>query len=792
MNTYEYIYELVSSEFSGDASELELITDEVYSVVGESEFSSEDEFVEAVLESIPEAIAYCTASDEELELYAELDEAAPNYMFSEEEFYNADQMVFNSDEVEQDEYAFYDKRDGKRIAKDINRAGVTLGIMAPRASWMKRTWNKLSGRTPKSTVGHAWAAASSIVKSPIGQLAVGTSMVAGQNKLNDFISKKFPNFNRALHEPPTVNFSATEILEDLVAGAPTNTESKVQDRLEAIEAVALPKNTVLDAEDARDPSNNIEVSSDLKSSISDHVDAESEQNTEAPVNPKEVLNDLVALPNAVQLSYSEEQDIYAKNNNQGGFYGKDGNAVVGTLGSGSDARDYIKARMNQIKIGKKDNLWNRIVNPGANKHDGNYLKMEGLVSALRGTMVDAVTEGLLTGTYYQSLDTGLKLSNDSIKRTRSGLSALVTPTLDKLQAKLETAGSRFANWAMPDGPSGAEIIDGMSDKDATEIIKTLDTAGWLNKLTEPQRVKFLMNLSKSGVCYIDERGTLKKRNIIDRLLKMYETNPDNFFEALPGELEAIEELYKTTSLVSKDSIKTDAVYNRLKGATSYDQVKSILNDELNVVRKPLISLSELGTALSNDFISLYKTDRIYFKSVIDKIARSVETMVRANGADSLSAISRAFLRGLAMSSTESEIRRTTEKLLIANVKYFNGEYDVAPSDAEFAEEELNIEGANANVENTDVKSTDGQSTNQPSSLGMTAGYDDKDVEKEKTGEGDLAAKIKEEETPVLPVPASTNFTAVYPANQSHFSTSDIVSTQSESVCAPGFGLSALQ
>lgn len=812
---YNYLTGLVQEQFSDSTNgySRDMITQMIYTVLTEDGVNPDEEFSEAYddqLELAVSSVAEFTESTEsDLALFSVLFDAEENLgvEFSEDDItsiqedYSQCQFSDEIDEsdledaaysvvseyLDQNEYAFMPtKRDSKMISRDINSAGRELGVLYSPTRWEKIK-NQFK-KKPESTVGKLWVAGKNITKSNYGQLIAGTAMHRANIKLAEKINKytgvqqKFS----ALDELNDFFFSEAESVvaertsaDNAKANAESTQDAPVSlDKVIALADHALPKNTQPEADPTQKPEEITKTVDNINKSLEEHVRVSDNQTSEQPeTNFSEELE---------QLSYSDDDESFRKKKSSnksgtksfgGGYYlsRSDERLRPGVLGSGSDARKHIKTRISMIKGGKAS-----------------------IFEALSGTMNDAITEGLLTGVYYQSLDSGLKVGSGTIYRGYKGVEAMVKPTLDKLQSKMENAGSNFANWALPDGPSGAEIIDGMNDKEASEIVKTLDQAGWLSKLPEQARTVFLMNLSKSGVCYIDERGTLKKRNIIDKLIRDYETDPDRFFENLPGQLEEIKDLYKATALISKDSINTESVYNRLKSATSVDQVRSILIDELNVIKKPLVSLADLTISLSNDFISLMKTDKRYYRSLIDKIARSVEAMARDKGADSLSAISSSFLRNLSMSDNESEIRRTVEKLIIANIRYLNDMLGVSDT-AAFSDQELEIQGANVNMENSPVKSTGGRTNIEPANLGKTAGWNDADMEKGSTNPttdplGDAKDEALAKES-TFSVEVETEGRRPAAGSIIKLDPSKFYSPQNQAadrVNAPGFGVDAVQ
>jgi len=176
---------------------------------------------------------------------------------------------------------------------------------------------------------------------------------------------------------------------------------------------------------------------------------------------------------------------------------------------------------------------------------------------------------------------------------------------------------------------------------------------------------------------------------------------------------------------------------------------------------------------------LLKSDKNQYKYIINRIARDVEVMARKNGEDSLSAISRAFLRNLAASANEIDIRRTVEKLVISNIKYLNDLLDVK-SDS-FSEQEIDVEGGNVNMENSPVKSTGNRTGLTPSNLGKTAGWEPEEQE-----EGD-----KSETTATLEDAKDKSLDQKQFSIDEHFTQTSFSQGQaSEQVSAPGFGIGA--
>lgn len=822
---YDYLTGLVQDQFSESTNgyNQEEMTQMIYTVATEMGVDPENfdevDDKDAVETAVSNVSEFTEASAEDLALFSEMYDAETELgiEFSEEdinniqEIYSQSSFSEGSDEelaecafaaisgyLEQNEYAFLSQKDKSMIGRDIKSAAQSLGVYYKPTRWEKFKAKFSSKNKPDSTGGKLWVVGKNVAKSPYGQLVAGMAMHNANLKLAEKINKHVGTQQFSAMDALTdYFFSEAESVvaerthaDDARAKAETVEDAPVAlDKVIALADAALPQDTQPAAEDSNKKATETEIVADTDKAIDEHVKNSDKQTDEQPA----ATNFAAELESMIEFEFCEEvqenfcdaleQEVYANAENYGNGYFKnraDDDLRPGILGTGRDFRARFEATFGNVTRDAKGN----ITSARAFGKDNRFFKSGKFFDTLNSSMQDAIAEGLITGVYYQSLDSGLKIGAGTISRGYKGVEAMVKPTLDKLQDKMEAAGSKFANWALPDGPSGAEIIDGMSDKEASEIIKTLDQAGWLNKLPEQARTVFLMNLSKSGVCYIDERGTLKKRNIIDRLIRDYENDPDRFFENLPGQLEEIKDIYKATALISKDSINTEAVYNRLKSATSVEQVRSILMDELNVIKKPLVSLQDLVISLSNDFISLMKTDKKYYRSLIDKIARSVEVMARDKGADSLSAISSAFLRNLAMSDNETEIRRTTEKLVVANVRYLNDM--LGGGETTFSEQELDIEGANTNMENSPVMSTGGRTNIEPANLGKTAGWNEtemKDGSENKTTDPIGDAKDK--------VLATSSFSAgsTITLDPSTFYTPK-VSSGADRVSAPGFGMDA--
>lgn len=674
-------------------------------------------------------------------------------------------------------------REIRAMGRDVRKAGEELGILAKRSP-MQRLKLRLSPK--RSVTKTAWDTAKDITTSPLGRVAIGSGVQGIQMKaLNGIQSRVNMRNAQVMHA------SGAELVNDLFTEAEEvvaarNAEAQARADEETIAKTPIPLEKAPLANNSKEenlavghtenpipdatPQDNTETSKDFVHEVEKNLDLHDDASkTQAAEFAEEAFNGIQSLyaffwkpkEHEEAVGYLQQggergEKISPLAMGKGGYYGRENGTIgVGTLGTGAEYRSW---RANLPKNAR-----------GGIKFETNMLT---------GAMVDAITEGLLAGTYYQSLDTGLQVSSGTIKTGYKGLKALITPTLDKAQEKLERSGNKMANWALPEGPSPVDII-GMDGKDAQEVIKVLDQTNYLNKLPEQARTLFLINLSKSGICYIDEKGTLTKRTIVDKLVNTYAKNPDEFLEILPGELENIKELYQKNALVSKESINTDQIYNRLKDAKSVEQVRQILTDELNVVKKPMTSLSDLVASISNDFITLMKTDKRQFKYIINRIARDVEVMARKNGEDSLSAISRAFLRNLAAASNEIDIRRTVEKLVIANIKYLNDLLDVKTGT--FAEQEIDVEGGNVNMENSPVKSTGNRTGLTPSNIGQTAGWTEKEQEEGDTNSS--TATLEEAKDKAL--------------DQKHFSidehftqTSFAQGQSSEQVSAPGFGVSA--
>lgn len=778
---YEYLLGIVQDQFSEDKINnytKEQVTDMVYVLTTEQGLTennfSEEDAKDIISSSIDEVSEFCNISQEDLTLFEAMYAAEVEHQI---EFSDNDteiirnefsQSTFSEDEhspedcakaivanyISQEEFSdklpLLSKRDSKTIKRDLKNLAETMGVYKKK-SLGERLKDRILFRTPNSTVGKGYAAAKTVVNSPMGQLGAA---LAYQN------------------------------LQMKAANTTNKIMAKAQNQMLASAAISELEEVIFSEEvQVNEMSHATDLQNQEDANIG-NLTADWTQALEECINTNSAVTQGQLEPQAHFSEDDDYQDEYAIKTpaatqkpmlsfGNGYFKTKPEDDVrPGILGSG---REFVEWRKNLL------DKTNELKKPMYKSKTGGFALNKNFMGLLSGAMQDAVAEGILTGVYYQSLDTGLKIGSGTVARGYKGVEAIMKPTFDKLQSKLETAGSNMANWLMPDGPSASEIIDGMTDKDAIEIIKTLDQSGWLSKLNESTRDVFLMNLSKSGICYIDEKGTLKKRNIVDKLIASYQRNPDRFLEELPSRLDEIKDIYKATALISKDSINTESVYNRLKTAASEDQVRQILNDELNVVRKPLVSLSDLAISLSNDFITLMKTDKIYYKTLINKIARSVETLAREKGDDSISGISRSFLRGLALSETESEVKRTVEKLLVANIKYLNEMVNV--SDSEFAEE-LDVQGANIHMDNSPVLSTGGRSNITPANLGRTAGWSDEEQDAaEESTSTDVLNEMKEGQT--------TTFASDEYSSDDYFSqSSSATSSASDKVSAPGFGVDA--
>lgn len=827
----DYIQQNYAEDAFAGATQDEIFED-VYSVMEEYldqiDFSDEEQVGQAIDAAIDGVQALYNCSEETLHLFDNMMEAEEtldiefseddiNFMqeqFSQTQFAEGsdiDQEAFNvvKGYIEQNEFAFMpSKKEKKQMAKDVRKLHEVIGIMPKRTAWQKfKRW--ALPKKEKSTVKSAWDTAKEVTRSPLGKVASAAVIQAGQvaalNKVQRFVDRTNAKTKQLGYSTPVdlVNdlFSESEEVvaarnaeaqeraneETVAAELPVHPEDapKVNDSQET----AAPSNTIPDLEPDKQQEKSHDFIGEVEKTIDNHDGAGEAQATNFANEVFDGIQNMYALiwrPGSrgftthttkwnkdprTQGQYVdvESRKVYDQNvvgpvdlreNLPGGgkgsrYFGKeDGSIGVGTLGTGGEYRQW-RAQLPR------------------NSRGGIAFDPKMLTAA----MTDAIVEGMLAGTYYQSLDTGLQVSSGTIKRGYKGLGALITPTLDKAQERLERTGNKMANWALPDGPSATDIID-MDGKDAQEVIKVLDQTNYLNKLPEQARTLFLINLSKSGICYIDEKGTLTKRTIVEKLINTYQANPDEFLEILPTELQNIKDLYAKNALVNKDSINVDMIYNKLKEAKSVEQVRSILTDELNVLKKPLTSLADLVAAISNDFIMLKKSDSRQFKYVINKIARDVEIMARKNGEDSLSAISRAFLRNLSASVNEVDIKRTCEKLVISNIKYLNDLLDVKT--AQFAEQDIDVEGGNVNMENSPVKSTGNRTNVAPSNLGQTAGWTQEEQDK-----GDVNPTTAPLED------AKDEATQQKFSIDEHFSQASTHQGQSsEMVSAPGFGVGA--
>lgn len=780
------ILNLIQQDFAakafGDATK-DQVVDAIFTVledtISQTDFSEEqlDVAIDSAINTVkalsqldePTLDLYDCMMDAEQELGIEFSEEDAEFLqeqFSQCEFSeggaDSEQEAFNlvSDYLEQNLYAFMPTKIEKTaMRKDLRKLSETIGIMPEKTRWQrfKEAMTPNSFKTKKTTTKRAWDTAKEISRSPLGNL-VASSMIqrtqlGALNKVQKIVDK---NNQRAKQ----LGYSSTDIVNDLFSEseevvaarnaeaqerADKETEAKTPINLELAPAAndsqetAAPSNTIPDLEQDKQKENSQKFISEVEKNIDLHDDA-----SKAPhVSFADETFD------SIQRMFSDTQRLNTPKFNPGYFGKDDGTIGVGVLGTGTEYRRWRE------------------------NHD---LKDFG-PSMLKEAMTDSIKEGMLAGTYYQSLDAGLQISSGTIKRGYKGLHALIAPTLDKAQEKLEKTGNKAANWALPDGPSAVDLV-GLDGKEASEIVKVLDQTNYLNKLPEQARTLFLINLSKSGVCYIDEKGTLTKRTIVDKLVNTYQKNPDEFLEILPVELENIKDLYSKSSLISKESINTDMIYNRLKDAKSVEQVRQILTDELNVVKKPMTSLNDLVASISNDFIMLMKSDKRQFKYLINRIARDVEVMARKNGEDSISAISRAFLRNLAASANELDIKRTVEKLVIANIKYLNDLLDVKTGT--FSEEEINVEGGNVNMENSPVKSTGNRTGLVPSNIGHTAGWDENDQEEGDANPSTAALEDAKDKAEQNKFSIDEHFTQ----------TSFAQGNSSEQVSAPGFGVGA--
>lgn len=802
------ILNLIQQDFAakafGDATE-DQVVDAIFTIledtISQTDFSEEqlgtaiDSAINAVknLSQLdgPTLDLYDCMIDAEQELGIEFSEEDAEFLqeqFSQNEFSDGDmdseQEAFNlvSDYIEQNLYAFMPtKKEKAKMRKDLRKLGETLAVLPRKTKWQKFKSYMTPKRVKenKSVTKRVWDTAKEISRSPLGNLASASVIQRGQIGILNKVQKLVDKNNQRAKQ---LGYSSTEIVNDLFSEseevvaarnveaqerADKETEAKTPINLELAPAAndsqetAAPSNTIPDLEQDKQKENSQKFISEVEKNIDLHDDASKAPHVSFADETFDSIQNMYSILTGIWrgLKPGEEPvgdpEVPKGAMGKGRYFGNDDGGIgVGTLGTGTEYRQWRSQLPKNARGG---------------------IRFE--TGMLTGAMVDAITEGMLAGTYYQSLDTGLQVSSGTIKRGYKGLQALITPTLDKAQEKLEKTGNKMANWALPDGPSATDLI-GMDGKDASEIVKVLDQTNYLNKLPEQARTLFLINLSKSGICYVDEKGTLTKRTIVEKLVNTYQKDPDEFLEILPVELENIKELYSKNSLISKESINTDMIFNRLKNATTLEQVRQILTDELNVVKKPLTSLNDLVASISNDFIMLMKSDKRQFKYIINRIARDVEVMARKNGEDSLSAISRAFLRNLAAAANELDIKRTVEKLIISNIKYLNDLLDVKTGT--FSEEELQIEGGNVNMENSPVKSTGNRTGLVPSNIGHTAGWDESEQEE---GDADPSTAALEDAKDK----AEQNKFSI----DEHFTqTSFAQGASSGQVSAPGFGVGA--
>lgn len=695
-------------------------------------------------------------------------------------------------EQEQEEYALKG-REKRRIRREMRGALEEMGVIAPAPFSIHRL-------LPRSKQMKAWDTASDIMRSPLMRTVSGLALQRGQMvaangmrrvmaangnpvMFSDALSEQVFSTDEAKVAAQTRADMARQEKEDI-----QNTPTAVSQLGVLEELVALPQNPIKEAKDHIEVSRNTDFTKEVANMVKAHDEHGKEQqkfSEEILPNQDEYASwfrrtkksDYDNAPELLGMTDPGETgrrryspgsvgDIdggMTKETIKGGrFYGGSDTAV-GTLGIGQEYRAW-RARLPR------------------NERGGIAFN----VGMLTGAMTDAIAEGMLAGTYYQSLDTGFKMTSGTIKSGVKGLEALMKPTFDKAQERLERSGNKFASWLMPDTTT-TELLGDLSDKDAGEAIKIMDQVNTLNKLPESTRTLLLINISQSGCCYLDEKGTLARRKIVERMLNTYKRNSDEFFEYLPQELDAVKELYSKSSLLSKDSINTEAVMSRLKGAKSEEQVRQILTEELNVIKKPLTSLQDLSTAIANDFITFQKTDRRQYIATINKIARDVETMRRKGTSNTtLLDIATIFLRELSAARNEVEIKRATEKLVLMNLKYVMELASLATNN--FAEEELEIEGGNVNMENSPVKSTGNRTNIVPGNLSHTAGWNDAEIKEADENNstdamGDTIDKAK----------GQSNF-SMESNNEPHidfFSGQSFSSSQAcEQVSAPGFGVSA--
>jgi len=549
----EKIKNLLQEEYSdkkfGEDTQ-EDVVESIYTVLEElipQTDYSEEQLSEAINQSVQSVYALSNSSYEDLALFNAMDSAETELQiqFSEDDVENLrsgfcqnqfsedadiEQEAYNSvyDYLVQNEYSFFPSaRETRKMGRDIRRFAEENGVLAKKSPIEKL---KLRLGPKRSVVKTAWDTARDITYSPIGKVAVASGVQGVQMKALNKIKSDVDSRRQATYSGVEMVNDLFSESEEVVANRNAEAEARAHeetiaktqiplekaalnnDSQESAGPVQYPENVIPDAKSQE----NKETATDFIKEVNEHVDLH--DSATKPVSFADETFDSIQetysmIYRPINAAYNTifkrnkdgretgesfrryREDVIGPDQNvrtNARYFGNENGTIgVGTLGTGSEYRSW---RANLPKNAR-----------GGIKFEANMLT---------GALVDAITEGMLAGTYYQSLDTGLQVSSGTIKSGYKGMKALITPTLDKAQEKLEKAGNKMANWAMPDGPSAVDII-GMDGKDASEVIKVLDQTNYLNKLPEQARTLFLINLSKSGICYVDEKGTLTKRTIVD-------------------------------------------------------------------------------------------------------------------------------------------------------------------------------------------------------------------------------------------------------------------------------------